>query len=397
LNDKNTGVQPKDNRNTPRLIVNAIPLLANLTGVGHVAFEISKRLGCTAEFDTGFFTPSRTFSDFLAIGQPDPHVQMLRVAKGIFRRLPFKGFIRNLASKMTPKGSPYDLYWEPNFIPIDAISAKRIVTTVHDMSSIEHPEWHPKDRVEFFSRNFFKNIGRSDIVVAVSQFSRERFLESQSEVSVDRVRVIPCGINHDCFRVVDPEQVVAFKQHHKLPHSFVLFVGSIEPRKNLETLLVAYERLSPERREAFPLVLVGDAGWGNKEIHKRIMKLSRGVRTFGYLKNGADLALMYNTATVFVYPSLYEGFGIPPLEAMACGTPVCLSSIPVFHEIYGQDSACYADPHDPDSLASALTRLLDDELYRAQLVQKGLQLAQRYTWDHVYEQYAELFRTLLSS
>jgi glycosyltransferase involved in cell wall biosynthesis len=160
---------------------------------------------------------------------------------------------------------------------------------------------------------------------------------------------------------------------------------------------MAYERLSLERREAFPLVLVGDVGWRNKEIHERIEKLGQGVRTFGYLRNPDDLALMYNAASIFVYPSLYEGFGIPPLEAMACGTPVCLSSIPVFHEIYGQESACYADPHDPDSLASALNCLLNNEPLRQRLTREGLQLAQRYSWDNVYEQYAELFRTLLPS
>jgi glycosyltransferase involved in cell wall biosynthesis len=390
-------------RKTDQVVVNAIPLLGNLTGVGQVTAEVSRRLDRDGGFDTLFYTPARTFSDFKLIGKPGPrphpHLFVQRVAKGIFRRLPFKEHLRAAYSRMTPpqEAAPYDLYWEPNFIPIDAIAAKRVVTTVHDMSSIDYPEWHPKDRVDFFARNFFKNIGRSDVVVTVSQFSRERFLESRAGVSSDRVRVISCGINHDCFRVIDPVQVSAFRHHHGLPDSFVLFVGSIEPRKNLETLLAAYERLPSGQREAFPLVLVGDAGWKNKEIHKRIVSLKQGVRTFGYLKNQDDLALMYNAATVFVYPSLYEGFGIPPLEAMACGTPVCLSAIPVFHEIYGQDVACYADPHDPDSLADALIHLLDNEPCREQLSQRGLQLAQHYTWDHVYEQYAALFQEILPS
>lgn len=383
--------------------MNTIPLLGNLTGVGQVTAEISGRLDRDGDFDARFYTPARTFSEFKLIGKPGPHPHphlfVQRVAKGVFRRLPFKEHLRAAYSRMTPpqEVAPYDLYWEPNFIPIAAIAAKRVVTTVHDMSSIEHPEWHPADRVRFFSENFFRNIGRSDVVVTVSQFSRERFLESQADISADRVRVIPCGINHECFRVIDPVQVAAFRQHHGLPDSFVLFVGSIEPRKNLETLLAAYERLPAGQQEASPLVLVGDAGWKNKEIHKRIVGLGRAVRTFGYLKNAHDLALMYNAATVFVYPSLYEGFGIPPLEAMACGTPVCLSSIPVFHEIYGQESACYADPHDPDSLADGLLRLLDNEPYREQLIRQGLQLAQHYTWDRAYGQYAELFRELLST
>jgi len=386
-------MEPKHN-NTHRIVVNANPLLGNLTGVGQVVAEISRRLSLSDVFDIDYFTPLKTFSDFEAVGQKSVSLFCLRVVKAVFRRLPFKEAVRDISSQIGHTDCTYDLYWEPNFIPLDSIAARRVVTTVHDMSSIEHPEWHPADRVDFFSKNFFEKIGRSDMVVTVSQFTRDRFLELQSEVPSDRVRVIPCGINHDRFRPLSPARVEAFRTSHKLPEHFVLFVGSIEPRKNLDTLLTAYERLSPERREACPLVLVGDVGWENREIHRRIVGLGRGVRTFGYLKNPADLALMYNAASVFVYPSLYEGFGIPPLEAMACGTPVCLSSIPVFQEIYGPDAAAYADPHDPDALAAALTRLLDDESHRNLLVQKGLTLAKRYTWDRVYEQYAELFKEI---
>ncbi len=385
-----------------RVIVNAIPLLGNLTGVGHVTAEISKRLGQDKEFESSFFTPARTFSNFDVIGEPgrNPNLLLQRIVKGVFRRLPFKEHLRTAYAKMTPAPAtavPLDLYWEPNFIPLDSIQARRVVTTVHDLSSLEHPEWHPKDRVSYFSKNFFKHIGRSDVVVTVSEFSRERFLESQSDIFADRVRVIPCGINHDCFRVIEKGRVEEFRQRLNLPDSFVLFVGSIEPRKNLEMLLVAYERLSPERREAIPLVLVGDAGWKNKEIHKRIVKLGRGIRTFGYLDSSEDLALMYNAATVFMYPSLYEGFGIPPLEAMACGTPVCLSSIPVFHEVYGANAACYVDPYDPDSIDDVLIRMLEDTSLRANLIQRGLQRAKHYTWDSVYEQYRLLFKEVASS
>lgn len=390
----------KNGRKTERVTVNAIPLLGNLTGVGQVTAEISRRLSQDGSFDSCFYTPARTFSDFDVIGQPGPHLKLFlqRVAKGVFRRLPFKNQLRATYSKMTPPaGDPADLYWEPNFIPIDAIAARKVVTTVHDMSFHEHPEWHPKDRIDFFAKNFFEKIDRSDVVVTVSQFSRDSFLKSRPGFAADRVRVISCGINHDCFRRLSSEQIANFRVHHNLPERFVLFVGSIEPRKNLETLLTAYERLPLEQREICPLVLVGDAGWKNKEIHKRVVQLGRGVRTFGYLRRAEDLALMYNAATVFVYPSLYEGFGIPPLEAMACGTPVCLSSIPVFHEIYGPDAACYADPHDSKSIAIALTRLLADVTYRQQLIQHGLQLASRYTWDRAYEQYAELFQEILSS
>jgi glycosyltransferase involved in cell wall biosynthesis len=378
-----------------RIVVNAIPLLGNLTGVGQVVSEVSRRLRDTEAFELNYFTPLKTFSTFEEVGRKSVALFGLRAVKALFRRLPFKNALREVSSRLGHGADVYDLYWEPNFIPHDAIEARRIVTTVHDLSSLEHPEWHPADRVAFFSRNFFQKIDRSDVVVTVSEFTRQRFLEAQSGIGADRVRVIPCGINPDCFRVLDSESVEEIRRQYHLPELFVLFVGSIEPRKNLERLLCAYEQLPVARREACPLVLVGDAGWNNHDIHRRIKRLGRGVRTVGYLKSAQDLARMYNAATVFVYPSLYEGFGIPPLEAMACGTPVCLSSIPVFHEVYGPDTAAYVDPHDPESIADGLIRLLDDEAGRRRQVQRGLALAKQYNWDTVSGQYRDLFRELL--
>lgn len=384
------------------VLVNAIPLLRDLTGVGHVVSEVSRRLDQDQRFRVRFYTRAWTFAQFDAVCRPKlrthPYLFFLRVVKGLFRRLPFSGVLQSTYGKITGADKvPYGLYWEPNFIPVDAIPAQRILTTVHDMAFHEHPEWLPDRRLEYFTTNFFANICRSDIVVTVSGFTRDRFLKSCPGFSPERVRVIPCGVNHDRFQVLPPEKVEEFRANHQLPERFVLFVGSIEPRKNLVNLLAAYEQLSPERREAYPLVLVGGSGWKNDDIHSRILALGQAVRTFGYLENQGDLALMYNAATVFVYPSLYEGFGIPPLEAMACGTPVCLSSIPVFHEVYGSDAACYVDPLSPAAITHGLIRLFDDEAHRSQLAEKGMQLAQRYTWDHTYEQYAELFQELMSS
>jgi len=378
-----------------RVVVNATPLLGNLTGVGRVTAEIAKRLDRDGCFETEFYTALKTFGSYDEIRSRSAGLFFLRAVKAVFRRIPFKQSLRDVASRIGHPGEAYDLCWEPNFIPLETIRARRVVSTVHDMSFHEHPEWHPADRVGFFSRNFFNRIEQSDVVVTVSEFSRERFLAACPSFPADRVRVIPCGINHDCFRVLDAPRVEAFRHSHRLPDSFVLFVGSIEPRKNIETLLAAYERLSPERREACPLVLAGDTGWKNREIHRQIRRLGRGVRTFGYLKRPEELALMYNAATIFVYPSLYEGFGIPPLEAMACGTPVCLSSIPVFHEIYGSETASYVDPNDPEALAQSLEELMSNEPARTKSVQAGLQLAKRYTWDMAYEQYHELFRELV--
>lgn len=380
-------------QNDCRMVVNATSLLGNLTGVGQVVSELSKRLICTPGFKIDFFTPFKTFSTLAPLEHDCFHSRVLRMAKEVYRRLPFKVAIRNhFSSKSGSGGIAYDLYWEPNFVPVDSISARRIVTTVYDMSFFENPEWHPADRVAFLKQNFLKKIGRSDVVTTISEFTKQRFLEAQGEIREDRVKVIPCGINHDVFRVLNREDVGIFRKKNQLPGKFILFVGTLEPRKNILYLLTSYERLPVSYREAFPLVLVGDKGWENREILERIDKLGKYVKRFGYVKRQSDLALMYNAASVFVFPSLYEGFGIPPLEAMACGTPVCLSSIPVFHEVYGDNAASFVNTSDPDSLTAALQRILNDSEYRDSLVRLGCDLCQKYTWDAAAEGYSSVFR-----
>jgi glycosyltransferase involved in cell wall biosynthesis len=169
----------------------------------------------------------------------------------------------------------------------------------------------------------------------------------------------------------------------------------LEPRKNLLHLIDAYSLLPETLKEQFPLILGGDIGWHNKNIFKRIENQKKYVRWIGYVKDRSELALLYNAATVFVYPSLYEGFGIPPLEAMACGTPVCLSSIPVFHEVFNSHTAAYFDLSSPEELSDCLRDLLDDESKQRFLAGQGVLLAEKYSWENTSQQYYDLFRKII--
>jgi len=374
-----------------RVVVNATPLLRNLTGVGQVVLEISKRLSVRPDRPVDFFTPFKTFPSIGPILKGDSKLWACRLAARAARHLPWKEQLRRRCADRQAGAAPYDLYWEPNYIPLDSIPAKRVVTTVYDMSVFDHPEWHPPDRTAWFRDHFFEKIGRSDWITTISEFSKERFLALQDQIPADRVRVIPCGINHEVFRVMDPGEVDAFRRRQGLPERFILFVGTVEPRKNLLHLLRAYELLPIACRELCPLVLAGDTGWRNQEILKHIRRLGASVIRVGYVKNQQDLARMYNAASLFVFPSLYEGFGIPPLEAMACGTPVCLSSIPVFHEIYGQENSFFGDPFDADAFSGALYQSLTDSENRSRFRDQGLHLAQNYTWDAAFEGYRDLF------
>ncbi len=375
------------------ILTNATPLLSNVTGVGQVILEISKRLERMPALRLSLYTPVKTYSTASDIISQNQGITLksLKRIKSCFRYIPFKSTIRKLYFSYPKEQNTYDIYWEPNFIPLPTISAKNIITTVHDMSCHEHPEWHPEERVSFFNKYFFDNITRSNLVVTVSKNSRDCLLNSKATINENQVRVIPCGVDHHQFKKYPIEEVERFKDKYRLPSDFILFVGTIEPRKNLENLLNAYAILPKELQDRYPLILIGDRGWKNKSIRELIVKIGNNVRLMGYLKNRDELALMYNAATVFVYPSIYEGFGIPPLEAMSCGTPVCLSDIPVFREIYGNNVAQYFDPLNYESICGSLTTLLSNVKRRDDLIMKGMILCKEYSWDRAADKYIQLF------
>jgi iron-only hydrogenase group A len=202
-----------------------------------------------------------------------------------------------------------DVYFEPNYIPV-AFKTKKIVTTVHDFSFYHHPEWHPRDRVLYFNKYFYKRIHSSDLIVTDSRFVRD---EAREILKIDdaRLRVAHIGYDRRLFRPYPAEEVAEFRNRYQLPERFVLFVGSIEPRKNIERLLLAYQSLPPGLKQDYKLVLAGFEGWRNKTIMQLIGQMHEHVIFLGYL-TVKELALAYNAAAVFAFPSLYEGFGLPP-------------------------------------------------------------------------------------
>nr|WP_256502708.1 glycosyltransferase family 1 protein [Desulfuromonas sp. KJ2020] len=183
--------------------------------------------------------------------------------------------------------------------------------------------------------------------------------------------------------------MLGLRERLHLPSRFVLFVGSIEPRKNLLRLLQAYQLLSDRLRREVKLVLAGFRGWENREVMAILKKLEGDVHYLGYVTE-QDLAALYNLADLFVYPSLYEGFGLPPLEAMACGCPVLVSRIASLPEVCGE-AAAYLDPENVEEMTAELTRLLEDGTARGQLATKGLERAQLFSWERSAREHLAVF------
>jgi glycosyltransferase involved in cell wall biosynthesis len=207
-----------------------------------------------------------------------------------------------------------------------------------------------------------------------------------------KVEVVYNGVDPS-FRPLPADEVGAFRRERGLPDRFILFVGTLEPRKNVARLVEAYARL-PERRPA--LVLVGGKGWLYDEIFGRVeaLNLSREIHCAGYVP-ADDLPWWYNAAELFVYPSLYEGFGLPPLEAMACGTPVVTSTASSLPEVVGS-AGLMVDPTEIEELTTAMERMLKDRDMRQQMRAAGLAQAQRFSWVETARRTVETYRRALT-
>ena len=369
-----------------KIAIDTIPLLSPLTGVGYYTYQIAKALqeiDSTHEYTYfyGYYSP-RLIS-------PGEHPRSFYCLKEAVRKLPFLGTAaRNFKDWGNYLSSRrFDLYFEPNFIPL-RIPAKRTVLTVLDFSFARFPEWHSKDKVRYFRKHFWKKISRADQIIVISDFIKSEAVHSFG-FSEDQLATIHLGYDRSIFRVYPSEDLLAVKKEYRLPEHFILFVGSIEPRKNLQNLLRAYMDLEESVRKEFKLVLVGFKGWENEEIVSLIKKLKPDVFYLGYIPE-MQLGKIYNLAKLFVYPSLYEGFGLPPLEAMACGCPVVVSNAASLPEVCG-DAAFYVEPTDILSITQGIHQCLTDGGLRESLKKKALERAKSFSWQKSAWEHLKIF------
>lgn len=273
------------------------------------------------------------------------------------------------------------LLWSPGNTGPFGVS--RQVLTVHDASSLDHPEWFERKFALWYAALLPPLIRKVRAVITVSHFSKERIVRLTG-VKPERVNVIFNGVDRR-LRPADPQSVEQVRTDFGLSRRYILFVGSLDPRKNLKTLLQAWQL---DAFDGADLAVVGASG--HLFPKQQFDAIPRGVRLLGWVEDRV-LPALYSGASGFVYPSLYEGFGLPPLEAMACGCPPAVSDIPVHREVCA-DAAIYFDPLSPEDLADKLESMLRlDGASRAALVQRGMQRAALYRWEDAA---AETWRVL---
>jgi len=370
-----------------KLVIDSVPLLSPLTGIGRYIYEISKELEKRDAFEINYFYGY--YSDKLMNPSSKPTVKSL---KTIITRFTFiKKLVREiilLLGKINAKS--YDIYWEPNLLPNQNIKTKKLITTVHDFSFVLHKEYHPKERIEYIDKYFTKNIIKSDMIITGSHFTKNEILQ-RLDFKEEQIEVIYHGIDHNLFQVYSNEDL---KVDFELPKKFILSVGSIEPRKNLIGLLEAYSKLSLEIKKEYKLVIAGFKGWENKEIMALIEKNQENIHYLGFISD-KELSIVYNLASLFVFPSFYEGFGLPVLEAMACGTPVVCSDSSSIPEV-GGDAVVYCDPNNTDDISNKIVQVLNDTELQKSMKVSGIKRAKEFTWEKSASQHIKVFQKVLS-
>jgi len=273
---------------------------------------------------------------------------------------------------------PVDVFHSPDFVLPPQRRGARILT-VHDLSFMRYPEGATPSLRRYLNRVVPRSIARADLVLADSE-STKRDLMELLDVAPARVRVVYAGVESRFQPIFDDEHLRAVADRYDLDPPFILTVSTMEPRKNLQRLFAAYAFLRQRLAFAPRLVVVGAKGWLTEGIFAALEEsgIQEHVHFPGYVHD-EDLPAVYNLACLFAFPSLYEGFGIPPLEALACGVPVACSNASSMPEVVG-DAALTFDPTDVEAMTEAMLRILTDGELRADLIARGRERAERFTW-----------------
>ena len=273
-----------------------------------------------------------------------------------------------------------DVYHAPHYVLPPAVPCRSVVT-IHDCIHLMFPQYLPNRAAYAYAKALMWSAARrSDRILTVSESSKRDILH-YFNVSPEKIVVVYNAIDERFAVEPSEDDLARVRERYQLDHAFVLYTGNIKPHKNLVRLIEAFEGLRKEGFDDLKLLIIGDEISKlpalRRAVHRH--KLHKYVRFLGFVKDDT-LAILYRLAAVFVFPSLYEGFGLPPLEAMASGTPVVTSNLSSMPEVAG-DAAVLVDPYDPHSIKDGMSRVLSDQGLREQLRTRGLVRARDFSWE----------------
>ncbi len=377
-----------------KVIVSIDQIKTPLTGVGRYSFELVNALLRLPHIESLRFFRGAGFDTelFRMQGQAG---RLSRFGRGLLAAPGAIDLYRKIAAfrqSRALRGFEDHLFHGTSFY-LPPFSGRSVVT-IHDLSPFAWPDCHPPARVRYMEAEVGLSVERASLLITDSQFTRMEIANYFGKRLAD-IHTVPLA-SAPCFFPREEAQLGACLDKHGLDYQrYSLFVGTIEPRKNLLVLLDAYERLTAGLRKQWPLVLTGYQGWRSEQIHARIAQGARAgwVKYLGFVDSD-DLPLLYAGARLFVFPSLYEGFGLPILEAMSSGIPVVCSNSSSLPEV-AEGVALMCDADDVEALTNSIERGLEDTSWRIQAISAGLVKAGGYSWRHCAQATADVYVSAL--
>lgn len=378
-----------------KLILSVEPVRYPLTGIGRYTYELARQLQQRTEIEELRFFSGQSFRSEIVAPEATPNSshgikQLLLKSKLVVEAY---RLLNSRRKGNVLKGLGEYLYHGPNFVlpPVEGAG----VATFHDLSPFTWAHCHPPQRVSFMQKEMANTLERADALITVSEFIRHE-VANYFGWPLSRIHAAPLGSSGEFYPRPASEVQTVLNKHRLNWQGYSLFVSTIEPRKNIETLLTAYSRLPKALRDRWPLILTGYEGWQNETIMARIAEAERQgwARYLGFLPS-EELPLLFAGARLFTFPSHYEGFGLPVLEAMSSGIPVVCSNAASLPEVAG-DAALMCDATDVDSLTGLLARGLEDEEWRAQAVIQGLSRATEFSWSRCADETVRVYQKVLS-
>lgn len=285
------------------------------------------------------------------------------------------------------------IYYTDNLVPLRRPC--RFVVMIHDLAPFQTPETF-KLLHRIYQHWYFKfAVKKSPLIITISECSKKDIHEILG-VPLDRIHVIPEAVAEKFGVIEDHKLKEEVRKKYNLPEKIILNVGTIQPRKNLGRLLSAYKAIKDTNKIPHKLVIVGRKGWLSDQIFDLVkeLDLSQSVIFTGSVPED-DLPVIYNLAELFVFPSIYEGFGLPPLEAMACGVPVITSNVSSIPEVVG-DAALLIDPYDENALREAIVNVLHDLTLKEKLINRGREQIQKFSWERTARETLQVFEKMMA-
>jgi glycosyltransferase involved in cell wall biosynthesis len=365
------------------------PLIGHLTGIGRYVKELTKRLDINKDIQLTYWFNQLVKNKQLELGLNIEEIENTRYPYKVIRRLGHPKFLHHLPVDI--KGKP-DIFHAGNFITYNTLKAKNIVT-IHDLAFLKYPDVTDDITFKHHTTWLPDSINRADHIIAVSKQTKEDIIGFY-KVPDEKITVTYLSADSSLQRA-SMEEIEATKARYNLPNQYLLYVGTLEPRKNIPYMLEAYSIAKRKYQIPHKLVIVGKKGWKYESIFQTIEKnkLENDIIFTGYVKD-EDLPAIYSGASVFLFPSIYEGFGLPVLEAMKCGVPVITTNVSSLPEVAG-DAGILIPLDDVGYFADQIFELVNDDDKWKHYSQLSLTRAGQFSWDRTAQETIDVYKKVL--